>query len=1140
MSSNEHSSEELVLSLRDKEEMNITIPIYIELLPQEDKSLLYAVRPLFFSEPVARAEELQRAIARFAKELRKTLNAEGKLLRHDSLAAYAFAPEVEEQLLKLSLDLKTRTAQVNFLFVTLEKFDRRLVFTPSLPQLWFELARGEDLPARAADVLTRYFRGKEKLPNDHLPKPEDVAAPGKAWASTVEIEIFPPRLGQTPKEEFRALLGGSETLDGETELHQTGRCLDWLYPDELNRVVAREREVEELTRLLSADDRRPVLLTGPRLVGKTALIEEFVFRRHAAGKPQYSNKNEVWLLAPQRLISGMSYVGQWENRLLAILKEAQKRDHILYCDDLLGLFKAGISRDSNLNVAQVMKPYLERRDVRLLGEITPEAWRVLREQDRGFADLFQLLPIKEPSEDETLAMMLGLQRQLEQQHRCQFDFEVLPAVLDLQRRYVRDAAFPGKAAQFLRQLAIKRRYGTVSSWEVFGEFQNKTGLQFSFVTNNAELSRSQVIGALRMRVKGQDAALAALADAVTVARARLNDPDRPFASFLFLGPTGVGKTQCAKSLAAYLFSSDERLLRFDMNEFVAPDAVARLVGTFDQPEGLLTSAVRRQPFSVVLFDEIEKAHPDVFNLLLQVMGDGRLTDALGRTADFTNTILILTSNLGVKEAGSELGFAGERAGEASIYTQAAERFFSPEFFNRLDRIVPFARLDRQTISEIAQVLLWEVFNREGLQRRRAALVVHNDALARLVDAGYHPQLGARALKRAIEKQVTHSLAAHLAAQPRTAPMLIEVLPARQHLHLHLQEFAEAAPHATNIEPLLAAPEETLARITAFLQRLDDEITTLQPTGAISLDALQPEHYRYFALREQINRLRGIVERLSNQFAAAARHATRLTRSHPRPARRPPKGQINFDRANRHLWRELFAAEDIQTFLQELAAAPRSEDHAAKEQIADAVREAALLSLLAHSQEQDFQSGALVLFNQLARAGYDDGIGVACSSYVSMFQEQFGWQVELLREDARADGSEQQRDWLAVRGTLAAELLAHEAGTHLNFADDSLLPFQVKVFPLAPAADARTAVNKKIEQYETWRTELTTRATFEAALLQANPFRLDPVTRIYRYTQGRFSSLVDVRSGVVAQSFASNRTLRALLLTGLPLPPELID
>lgn len=1119
--------------------MNITIPIYIELLPQEDQSVLYAVRPLFFPEPTVRAEELQRAIARFAKALRSKLSAEGKLMRHDALATYSFAPEVEEHLLRLTLDLKTRTAHVNFLFVTLERFDRRVVFTPSLPQLWFELQRGEDLPARATDVLTRYFRGKEKLPNDHLPKPEEIAAPSKAWASTIEIEIFPPRLGQTPKEEFRALLGGSETLDGETELHQTGRCLDWLYPDELGRVVAREREVEELTRLLRADDRRPVLLTGPRLVGKTALVEEYVYRRHAAGKPQYSNKNEVWLLAPQRLISGMSYVGQWENRLLAILKEAQKRDHILYCDDLLGLFKAGISRDSNLNVAQVLKPYLERRDVRVLGEITPEAWRVLREQDRGFADLFQLLPVNEPGEDETFAMMLGLQRQLEQQHRCKFDLEVLPAVIDLQRRYVRDAAFPGKAAQFLRQLAVKRRYGAVGSWEVFGEFQNKTGLQLWFVTNSSDLSRADVVSALRHRVKGQDAALAALADAVTVARARLNDPDRPFASFLFLGPTGVGKTQCAKSLAGYLFSSEERLLRFDMNEFVAPDAVPRLVGTFDQPEGLLTSAVRRQPFSVVLFDEIEKAHPDVFNLLLQVMGDGRLTDALGRTADFTNTILILTSNLGVKEAGSELGFAGERAGEASIYTQAAERFFSPEFFNRLDRIVPFARLDRATVREVANVLLWEVFNREGLQRRRAALVVYNDALERLVDAGYHPQLGARALKRAIEKQVTHSLAARLAAQPRTQPMLIEVLPTRQHLHLHLQEFEEAAPHESSIELLLDAPAETLARITTFLQRLDDEITTLQPAGAISLDALQPEHYRYFALREQINRLRQMVERLHNQFAVAARAATRLTRSHPRPARRPPKGLMNFDRANRHLWQEIFAAEDIHAFLHELTVTTFNEDQAAKEQIADAVREAALLSLLARSQEQDFQSAALVLLHGLHYVGYAGYREEARDVYANLFREQFGWEVEMLWEKEREDGGERYRDWLAVRGTLAAELLAHEEGTHLNFADHGLLPFQVKVFALAPADDVRAAINEKLQQYEAWCKDLMTRDALDAATLQANPFRLNPVTRIYHYTQGKFSSLVDVRSGVVAQGFASNRTLRALLLAGLPLPPELL-
>jgi hypothetical protein len=189
----------------------------------------------------------------------------------------------------------------------LNSFDRRLAFTPSLPQLWFEIERGEDLSSRAIEVLTRYFRGREKINGKAVPNPEDVSVKNKAWASTVEIEFDPPLLAKTPREEFRTMLGGGETMDGEWELEQVGRCLDWLYPNDLSRVIAREHEVKELTESLQSPDRRPTLLVGPRMVGKTAIIEECIYRRVARQRSQYKSKNNVWLIAPQGLISGMSY-----------------------------------------------------------------------------------------------------------------------------------------------------------------------------------------------------------------------------------------------------------------------------------------------------------------------------------------------------------------------------------------------------------------------------------------------------------------------------------------------------------------------------------------------------------------------------------------------------------------------------------------------------------------------------------------------------------------------------------------------------------------------------------------------------------------------------------------------------------------
>jgi ATP-dependent Clp protease ATP-binding subunit ClpA len=1105
-------------------DMNIVIPIYIELIPQEGRPTpSYCVRPLYFQEPAGRDEELQRAIAKFVKVMRRELDGAGRRLRQDGLAAYSFAPVIEEQLLTLSLDLKSRTSHCKFLFVTLNSFDRRIAFTPSLPHLWFEIERGEDLSSRAIEVLTRYFRGREKIEGDPLPNPDDISVKNKAWASTVEIEFYPPLLAKTPREEFRAMLGGDETMDGEWELQQVGRCLDWLYPNDLSRVIAREQEVKELTQSLQSPDRRPTLLVGPRMVGKTAIIEECVYRRVARQSSQYKSKNNVWLIAAQRLISGMSYVGQWENRLLAIIEEARKQNHVLYFDDLLGLFKAGISRDSNLNVAQVLKPYLERRELRVLGEITPEALRVLRELDRGFADLFRLLPVNEPNEDIVLEMLLGLIRQLEHQYHCRFALDALPTVLNLQRRYIRDAAFPGKAAAFLRQLAVKYRGDAVDYLRALNEFQAKSGLEPWFA-GQGTLHRSAVTEGLEKDVIGQDDAIAAVADAICVAKARLNDPERPLASFLFLGPTGVGKTQCAKSLAHFLFGDQERLIRFDMNEFNSSDSVSRLVGTFDQPEGLLTSAVRRQPFSVVLLDEIEKAHRDVFNLLLQVMGDGRLSDALGRTADFTNAILIMTSNLGVKEAASELGFTLQRSDEANIYRQTAEKFFSPEFFNRLDRIVPFARLDRQAVKKIADLLISQFYHREGLSRRKCILKVDGRAWERIIDAGFHPQLGARALKRAIESELALPVAKYLSSSHPTSPTVIQVLPAHNGLRVVVQELIAATPREISIEALLDDPESTLDYIDDFINRVEEEISVLRPEGVISLDAVQPQHHRYFAVREQISQLRRYCDRLRNRMEALSRDAARLKRSYTRTPYYP-EVITYLNNIDRTVWKDLFAADDPSVFLQELTATGKSANREFDVQLTEILREAALLSALAQDDAEADSHRALVLV-RVDHSHPASEFAFLGETYRDLCQDQLGLEVTYL-DDKNRHGSPDH--WFLVSGWRAARLAKIEEGTHLYLEANDIEPLQVKVFALDPEADP----SAKIREY---RAKYGLAPGISPSEQDLEPWRFDRIIRIYYgFNHG---VTLDLRSAVTTNDIFSPECLRAVLLSAMPLPPEL--
>ena len=844
--------------------MIFSIPIFVEERPAGLLSS-FIVRPLFQPSPVHRADKLSRALNRLTSELHQVLHDLGREPRHDPLAQWTFHPVLEETTIDLRLELPSGSHLKRFFLVGYPALDRKLFFTPTVPQLHFELLPGQKLTDRATDVFTRYFRELEK--DDIETDWEEIAVQGKARLTTVEITVNPAALAKKPAPPKRAFLFGSpEKKDGEQELRKTGRLLNRLYPDDLDRAIGREREVGELARLLASTDRRPILLVGRRKVGKTAVLHELVWQIRARKKERFGGGREVWLLSPMRLISGMSHVGEWENRALAILDYARDKDRVLYFDDLPGLFTAGISSSSNLNLAQVFRPVLEKRSVRLVAEITPESWRLLRERDRAFADLFHVIPVEEPSESETLRVLVGIVCQLEEQHRCQFGLEVVPAVYDLHRRFAREAAFPGKAAGFLKRLAVRHAAKPVGRKAALDEFHEQSGLQLAFLDGRERLSRTSILEGLCAGLAGQDHVLQAFTDILVTLKARLNDPRRPLGTLLLLGPTGVGKTQSAKVLARYLFGSDERLLRFDMNEFVEGVSTGRLTGSMQEAEGLLTGAIRRQPFCVVLFDEIEKAAPEVFDLLLAVLDEGRLTDSLGRVADFTNAVILMTSNLGAREARSRLGFGADGGGQAAedlCYIAAAEKFFRPEFFNRIDRILPFAPLESAELEAIARQLIDGVFARDGLRRRECLLKVEPGAMARLVELGRNPQLGARALKRVIEREVAQPLAERLAALPAGTPSMVDFGTNGDRFEFRMQELKLA--DRTILWP------ETVAQ--ADVDRIEHALDAHAPGGKLELGNLGPKVARYFACREQWGKVNSLIQNVECvRPVRAGRHA----------------------------------------------------------------------------------------------------------------------------------------------------------------------------------------------------------------------------------------------------------------------------
>ncbi len=1115
--------------------MKFTIPIFVQVLPGDDGQL-HVARPLFFPSPVTRHERLERALSNLAADLRLLLRHLGKEPRLEGLSAYSFNPPLDTQRPEVVIELRKRVARCRLLFVVFEALGRRVAFTPSLPEVWFDLARGDVLEERAAEVFTAHFREREREDDENFVAPEDLALPGSAWVTPLDLDVQPEQLFVPPADKLTpAALGqaGSAPLDGEEELERVGRCLDNLYPNDLDRAMLRDREVNELARLLKADDRRPVLIVGPPLVGKTTLLHEYVFRTVAERKEAYRRDNMVWLLAPQRLISGMSYVGQWENRLLAILREVQLRDHVLYFDDLLGLYQAGQHSQSQLSAAHVLKPHVEKREVRLVAEMTPEALRVLRERDRGFADLFHVLPLAEPAEGDVLRVLIAVARQLEGQHSARFATEVLPTVVDLQRRYARHLAFPGKAAQFLRRLAVKYRHRDVDRRLALFEFHAQSGLDLSFLDGNSRLERQQVLDALGQEVVGQPEALAAVADVLGMAKARLNDPDRPLGTLLFLGPTGVGKTQCAKALSRFLFGEagaegSSPLLRFDMNELLAPGSAARLAGTFDNPEGLLTAAVRRRPFAVVLFDEIEKAHPEVFDLLLQVLGEGRLTDALGRTVDFTNTVIVLTSNLGVREAQQVLGFHGADGNDASAYANAAEKFFRPEFFNRLDRIVPFGRLKRDDISRIARMLIQDVLTREGLVRRKCVLRVEEQALERVIDRGFDPVLGARALKRSIERQLTRPLAARLAAGLEQQITVVTVCPSGADLAVDVQGLAEVPQ--TAFPPDVKDADLIAEGVRAALKRIEGQFVHLRPQGEITSASLMGEHQFYFIVQEQLRQLRRWlrdVEEAQEQERRPSEGAPSL------PVRVMPRGLVKEGPRRSHVLAELAAAQDLHLYLRDLSERSVPLASVGPTDRLRLVRHVALLQLLAESGQGEQQVLLHVASGGPAGERWAKGLADVYQAHglteAPGTQREDGgapwWRLEV----TRLEESEPARGHaLLVRGLGAEALATLEVGTHLFCpTHEGLVPVQVHAWPVPEGTGPGALLAEKVAERQRWLTAL---ARGEADV-GADPMPLRDVVRIYNEGGSTF----DLRTGLVLETLPP---AYPFVMAALPLPLEL--
>lgn len=613
--------------------------------------------------------------------------------------------------------------------------------------------------------------------------------------------------------------------------------------DKLDPIIGREVEIERVSQILSRRKKNNPILIGEPGVGKTAVVEGLALRIYQRKVSRTLFNKRIVMLDLAALVAGTKYRGQFEERMKAIMTELEKsRDVILFIDEIHTIVGAGGATGS-LDASNIFKPALARGELQCIGASTLDEYRQYIEKDGALDRRFQKVIINPPSPEEAIHILTNIKEKYEEFHHVQYTDEAIEACVKLSDRYISDRFLPDKAIDVMDEVGARVHLKNIhvpkhiveledeiektkedknqavrdQEYEKAANYRDKesklirqleqakkqwdeesktkrypvgeadiaevvsmmTGIPVSSVAENESHKLLSMTADLQGEVIGQDEAITKVTKAIQRNRVGLKDPNKPIGTFIFLGPTGVGKTELAKVLARQLFTSEDSLIRIDMSEYMEKFAVSRLIGAPPgyvgyEEGGQLTEKVRRKPYSVILLDEIEKAHPDIFNILLQVLDDGQLTDGLGRRVDFKNTLIIMTSNVGarrLKDFGQGVGFATQSRKEDSdsnakeVIQGALKRTFSPEFLNRIDDVIVFNSLDQADIFRIIDISLKDLYKR--IQELGYNLELNEEAKKFLSEKGYDPQFGARPLNRAIQKYLEDPLAEFILNNQKT-------------------------------------------------------------------------------------------------------------------------------------------------------------------------------------------------------------------------------------------------------------------------------------------------------------------------------------------------------------------------------------